>query len=114
MKNTIIFMVLLSSFNVRAQCIGSDTFSTCTDNNGNSYTVNRMGNMTTVNGNFSNGSTWSQSSTAIGNFTYTNGTAANGKSWNETQINTGERRIVTGINSQGEPYSYSCNQYGCN
>jgi hypothetical protein len=99
-----------------AACVGSDAFSSCADANGNSYTVNRMGNMTTMNGyNAQTGSNWSQNSQTLGNQTYTNGTA-NGRSWNETQTQFGNGfGSVTGTNSHGQPFNYSCAPYsGCN
>jgi hypothetical protein len=33
-----------------AGCIGSGSFQTCNDDSGNSYTINRYGNSTTMNG----------------------------------------------------------------
>ena len=115
MKNILTLLLVSMSFGVGAQCIGTNALSTCYDNNGNTYTVNRMGNMTTVNGSSSNGSSWSQTSNTVGNTTYSNGTASNGQSWNETQTNLGNgNRMVSGTNSQGQYYSQNCNQYGCN
>jgi len=44
-----------------AECIGSGSFQTCNDDSGNSYTINRYGNSTTMNGyNAQTGSSWSQ------------------------------------------------------
>jgi hypothetical protein len=44
-----------------AGCIGSGSFQTCNDDSGNSYTINRYGNSTTMNGyNAQTGSSWSQ------------------------------------------------------
>lgn len=115
MKSLIALVLSCTAFAAGAQCIGSDTFASCSDMNGNTYTVSRMGNMTTVNGNAANGGSWSQTSQTIGNSTYTNGTAANGQSWSETQTNMGNgNRIISGTNSQGGSYSHYCNQFGCN
>lgn len=116
MKKVIALVISLVALNASAQCIGTNTLATCYDNNGNTYQVNRMGGMTTVNGrNASTGSTWSETSNTIGNSTYTNGRAANGQAWNETQTNLGGgNRMISGRNSQGQSYSYSCNQFGCN
>jgi len=99
-----------------ANCIGTSTMQTCTDNNGNSYQVNRFGNMTTVNGyNGQTGSSWNETSNTYGNRTVINGTAANGASWNENITNFGNgTRMIDGTNSQGQSYSHYCNAYGCN
>lgn len=115
MKKLLVLLLAFASYGANAQCIGTDALSTCYDNNGNTYTVNRMGNTTIVNGNSANGTSWSQTSNTIGNSTYNNGTAADGESWNETQTNMGGgNRIISGTNSQGESYYHNCNQYGCN
>lgn len=98
-----------------AACVGTANFYSCNDASGNNYTVNRMGNMTTVQGNNPNtGSQWNQTSTTMGNMTMTNG-VTNGRPWNETQTNFGNGfGTVNGTNSEGQPYSYSCAPYtGC-
>ena len=114
----IVFAAILSLSSVAsyAQCIGSESFSTCNDDNGNNYTVMRSGNMTTVNGSSQDGTTWNQTTTSMGGGnTYTTGTASNGAHWNETRTNTGGGSYtVSGINSQGESYTHFCNQSGCN
>lgn len=99
-----------------AGCVGSGSFSTCYDDSGNSYTVQRFGNMTTVQGFGASGSSWNQTSQTFGNQTYTNGTAANGQNWNETQLRYGNgNSSVYGTNSQGQPYTYFCTRLtGCN
>jgi len=67
-----------------ATCIGTDAFSTCFDNSGNSYNVQRFGNQTFMNGtNSGTGSTWSQHSTTVGNTTIHEG-QTNGNEWNMT------------------------------
>jgi hypothetical protein len=99
-----------------ASCVGSQAFATCTDANGNSYTVNRMGGMTTMNGyNAQTGSNWSQNSQTYGNQTFTNG-MTNGRPWNETQTQYGNGfGSVSGTNSHGQFYSFTCAPYtGCN
>ena len=110
--------VLAASFSVAAfaNCFGGPTMQTCTDNNGNSYQVNRLGNMTTVNGyNAQTGSSWNETSNTYGNRTVINGTAANGASWNENITNFGNgTRIINGTNSQGQSFSHYCTAYGCN
>lgn len=115
MKFIAFMLCAFTSISVSAQCIGTDAMSTCYDNNGNSYTVNRMGNMTTVNGhNSQTGSSWSQTSQTIGNQTYTNGRAANGQAWNQTQTNFGNgTRTISGTDSNGQHYSTTCTSIGC-
>jgi len=98
---------------VKAQCIGSGSFQTCTDTSGNSYTINRMGNSTFMNGyNSRTGSTWSQDSTTIGGTTFHNG-QTNGRSWNSIENNVGGQRFINGTDSRGNSFSKTCNQFGC-
>ncbi|VWC01096.1 hypothetical protein BLA6860_04837 [Burkholderia lata] len=107
---------LAASGAVHANCFGSPAMSTCTDASGNSYTVNRMGNMTTVNGyNAQTGSSWRETANTYGNTTSINGTAANGQSWNETIQNFGNgNRSMSGTDSNGNSFSRYCTAYGCN
>jgi hypothetical protein len=50
---------LLGASTGDAACLGTGSFSTCTDASGNHYTVNRFGNQTMMNGyNASTGYTW--------------------------------------------------------
>lgn len=110
--------ILIAAFSASAyaNCFGSPTMQTCTDNNGNSYQVNRFGNTTTVHGyNAQTGSSWNETANTYGNNTYINGTAANGASWNENIMNLGNgSRIINGTNSQGRSFSRYCTAYGCN
>lgn len=96
-----------------ANCFGSDAFKTCTDNSGNSYTVQKFGDTTTVQGRNSQGDTWSQRSQTLGNTTYHNGTAANGNNWNGTTSTYGGTTVNQGTDSNGQSYRKTCNQYGC-
>ncbi len=99
----------------QATCTGSHSFSTCFDDNGNSYTVQRYGNITNMNGhNTRTGTTWSQQSQTMGNTTYHTGYASNGRSWNSTQMQMGSQTYYSGTNAQGEYFSYTCDRYGCN
>jgi len=97
-----------------AGCFGSPNFYTCNDASGNNYTVNRFGNMTTMQGsNPYTGSQWNQTTNRLGNMAITNG-MTNGRSWNETQTYLGGgNSAVNGMDSRGQFYSYTCNQYGC-
>lgn len=113
----LVFSLFLLSLNgaIFAQCIGSGSVRSCYDyNTGNSYQINRLGNMTTVNGyNANTGSSWSQTSNRIGNTTYTNGYDKDGNSWNSTTQRVGNYRFTTGTDSDGNYFSRTCNQFGC-
>jgi hypothetical protein len=98
-----------------AGCIGSGSFQTCNDASGNSYTVNRFGNTTTMNGyNSQTGSTWSQNSNTVGNTTFHNGTSSDGNSWNLTDQRIGSSRNIFGTDSRGNTVNRFCGPYGCN
>lgn len=113
---TIPLVVLLLSFNVSAQCIGGNTYSSCYDDNGNEYEVYRYGSTTEVHGrNLSTGSEWSQESNTYGNITETNGIAANGNEWNSTRTDLGNGNYtLDGTDSNGDSFYYLCDNYGCN
>jgi len=105
--------ILFAASPVFANCVGSSSFYTCNDSSGNSYTVNRMGNMTNMQGyNSQTGSQWSQSSQTFGNTTLQSG-QTNGQSWNQT-IQTGPLGTTySGSDSRGRSFHRQCNQYGC-
>lgn len=106
---------LVFSGSVFAQCVGSDAFSTCTDQSGNTYQVQRYGNTTHVNGTAANGVTWNQTTNTYGNQSHTTGTASNGNTWTENRTDYGNGNYnVQGTNSNGEYYSHNCNRFGCN
>jgi hypothetical protein len=106
----------LASVPAFANCVGSPTFQTCADQNGNTYSVNRLGNTTTVNGyNGQAGSSWNETATTIGNNTTINGNAANGQHWNENINSYGNgNRTISGVDSNGNAFSKTCTPYGCN
>lgn len=90
-----------------AGCVGTGNLKTCYDKSGNSYTVNKIGNSTYVNG-FSSqtGNTWSQQSYKSGTTTQTYGQDAKGRSWNQTNTRTS----TYGTDADGNAYyvpSYS-------
>jgi hypothetical protein len=109
-----IMLGLLAVSPVQAACTGFGNMRTCTDESGNTYTVNRFGNTTTVQGsNPYTDSQWNQTTSTFGNRTTTNG-MSNGRPWNETQTQWGNNQTVTGTDSYGRPYSYTCSpNYGC-
>jgi len=97
-----------------ATCIGSGALSTCSDGSGNSYTVQRFGNQTFMNGyNAQTGSSWSQNSTTMGNTTFHYG-QTNGNSWNMTDQRFGNMRTFSGTDSRGNFFSHTCGPWGCN
>jgi hypothetical protein len=107
--------LLLLSTTANAICTGSGSFKTCTDNQGNSYTIQKFGNQTYMTGNNSRtGSSWSSNSTTIGNTTFQQGRSADGDSWNQTIQNIGNTQYRTGTDSNGNSFSTTCNQFGCN
>ena len=113
MYKKFILALSISAMTTAAQagCYGSDNFKTCYDNNGNNYTVNKIGDTTITNGsNPSNGSYWTQRSTTIGDTTYQTGTAANGSPWNSTIRDDGYGTSIYGTDSSGKPFnSYQIN-----
>lgn len=107
-------LLVVSPSDGYAGCIGSDSFQTCNDLNGNSYTVQRFGNTTIMNGrNSRTGSSWSQNSQTFGNTTFHSG-QTNGNTWNMQQHNFGNVQSFSGTNSQGQPFNYSCMFGSCN
>jgi hypothetical protein len=104
---------LFAASDASAACFGSGAFQNCTDNSGNSYTVQRFGNQTIMNGSNGNtGSMWSQHSTTMGNTTIHNG-MTNGDSWHMTDQRVGNMRILNGTDSRGNSFSRTCTQVGC-
>lgn len=102
MKILLILFSLLFASTSFANCFGSDNFYTCNDASGNSYTVNKFGNTTMMNGyNANTGSAWNQNSNTLGNTTYINGNT-NGRSWSETIT----PYSTYGTDSQGKSYYY--------
>lgn len=114
LTTTAMAALVLFSGAASADCIGSDNLKTCYDNNGNTYTVQKYGNSTSVSGyNSKTGSTWNQDSQKIGNSTFTNGKAADGQSWNSTATKVGDSTIINGTDSKGKSFSTVCGKYGC-
>jgi len=80
--------LLASGAAAHANCVGTKSFSTCYDaDTGNSYTVQRYGDSTYMNGNNARtGSNWSQSTQSYGNTTFQNGRDSRGNSWSTTCV----------------------------
>lgn len=102
-----------SAMSAHANCVGSGSFYTCTDAEGNNYSVSKYGNTTQVYGSNSNtGNTWNQTSNQVGNSTYTYGTAANGNSWNTTETRSGNTTYSSGVGSNGNAWNGTSTTYG--
>lgn len=90
----------------QSTCFGSDSFKTCTDASGNSYTISKFGNSTLLQGNNARtGSSWSQQSYTYGNTTQTYGQSADGDSWNMTQFASPSGTQYFGTDSDGNSFS---------
>ena len=123
MKKTVFIQLLLlltsslisnSSLISFAACYGSDSNYTCNDESGNTYNINKFGNMTYVNGaNYRTGNTWNENSSTYGNTTYVNGTDSKGGSWNENITHIGGTTTYSGTDSNGNTFYKSCTHYGC-
>lgn len=98
-----------------AACFGTGAFQNCTDNQGNTYSVQRYGNTTQMQGhNIQNGTNWNQTSNTVGNMTFHNGSAANGNSWSGSSTSVGGSTFYQGTDSRGNSYNKTCNAFGCN
>jgi hypothetical protein len=137
-KHALSFLaLLLVAGPVAANCFGTATLKTCTDDSGNTYTVQRLGNTTFVDGyNAQTGSQWSQNTQRVGNISYTTGNDADGNSWSQTTQRLGNTTyqygydsdgnsfngtiqrsssstIYSGTDSSGNSYYKTCTAYGC-
>jgi len=105
------FLLIASA--AHAACVGMPAFQTCNDAAGNSYTVNRLGNTTMMQGSSAlTGSQWSQQSTTFGNTTMHNG-VTNGQPWHMQEQTFGGMTTYSGVNAAGEAFYHTCNQFGC-
>lgn len=112
-KTILLAVVMFSGFS-HAECIGTGNLKTCYDDSGNTYTVQKFGNSTYVDGqNSRTGESWSQHSQKLGNSTYTTGQDADGNSWNSTATKVGSSTMINGTDSDGNYFSTTCNEYGC-
>lgn len=109
-----IAVLALASNTVMASCYGTGTYQTCTDDSGNTYSVNRLGNNTYMEGrNPQTGSTWSQETYRSGNTSNTYGRDANGNSWSSSTYKNGNSTTTYGTDSNGRSFTRTCNQFGC-
>lgn len=101
-----------SALSANATCYGSGSFQTCHDSSGNSYSVQRYGNTTYMQGSNPNGTQWNQTSQTLGNTTYHDGTTANGNSWNGNTMSIGSSQFHSGTDSRGNSYNRTCTRIG--
>lgn len=95
-----------------ADCVGTGIYRTCTDNSGNTYDVQRIGNTTFMNGsNPQTNSTWNQTSQTIGNTTFHDGTDANGRTWQGTTQTIGGSVYHEATDSDGNYTSCVTTKY---
>lgn len=114
MKTTLFALMLwLTAGLANASCYGTPGYTTCSDYSGNSYSVQRYGNTTTLQGyNASTSSSWSQNSQTYGNTTYIQGNS-NGRTWNQTIQTMPGMTIQSGTDSRGHSFYRTCTAYGC-
>lgn len=114
MKSVLLASVLLIASAAHAGCFGSESFKTCTDDSGNSYTINRLGNSTYMQGsNPYTGNTWSQETHRSGNSSNTYGMDSDGNNWNSNTYRTPSGSTTYGTDSNGRSFNRTCNQFGC-
>ncbi|MEM5449531.1 MULTISPECIES: hypothetical protein [Paraburkholderia] len=120
MKRVALSLIIFGAFTAPAafaKCWGNDAFQNCVDESGNSYTVQRFGNTSTVNGYQQKlpGEAWEQTGASIGDTTFITGQAADGSTWTETITNYGNgTRTISGMDGKGLVYNKYCTVSGCN
>ncbi|TDL88022.1 hypothetical protein [Meridianimarinicoccus aquatilis] len=108
----VVLALAVTAGTASANCLGTGAFQTCSDSYGSTYTVNRLGNTTQMQGyNAQTGSSWSQQSTTMGNTTQHFGTT-NGQNWNMQQTVTPYGQTYSGTNSQGGSFFKTCDSFG--
>ncbi len=115
MRFNILLTALLSclAFHASADCYGTDTFKTCYDDSGNTYTVQNMGNSTFVQGTNAQGESWTQDTYRTDSMSQTYGTDADGNLWNSTsQSLYGGGSMTYGTDSNGDAFSTFCDSFG--
>jgi hypothetical protein len=119
MRNLFVVAILSSAAMVGtltpslAACVSSGAHQYCSDNMGNSYSVQRFGRQYYITGfNAKTGATWSQTVTSAGGTTVHSGTT-NGDTWNMTDQRLGDSRVLSYTDSNGRTWTYSCSAVGC-
>lgn len=113
-KSAALILAFGLSSAAQAACFGTPGFQTCTDDSGNSYTVQRFGGSTYMEGrNSTTGSSWSQESHTFGNTTNVYGRDSSGRSWDNT-IQTSPGMVQQyGRDASGRSFSRTCTAAGC-
>jgi hypothetical protein len=114
MKSTLVVAIIaIAPSAADAACFGSQGFQTCYDGSGNSYTVQRYGNTTQLNGYAADGTVWSQNSQTFGGTTFHNGYTSNGGNWSMTQQQLGGGfQSFNGFDSSGRSFNRTCDSFG--
>lgn len=110
--SVVVVALTLGPGTASAQCVGTDSFYTCSDSSGNTYSVSKYGDTTSVTGSNPNGSSWSQNTQSFGGSSYTNGTAADGSAWSSNTTNFASGTMTTGTDSRGNSFSSYCDNFG--
>lgn len=99
--------LLVAPMLAHADCYGDENFKSCHDyETGNSYTIQRLGNITTMHGhNAQTGSHWDQTSQKIGDTTHHYGRAADGAYWSGTSSSKNGCVRHQGTDSKGRTYN---------
>lgn len=115
MRTFLAATLLLSASTIsNAACYGTANNYTCNDPSGNTYSVQKYGGMTNMQGyNASTGSNWSQNSQTYGGTTQIQG-QSNGRPWNETIQTMPGMTTYSGSNINGQPFNRICTAFGCN
>lgn len=114
MKKYVIAAFIFAAFSSHADCYGTGSFRTCTDDSGNNYTINKSRNSTYVHGsNAETGSTWNSQTYRSGNTSSTYGTDSDGNSWNAQTYRTPRGSTTYGTDSNGNSFTRICDRTGC-
>lgn len=96
-----------------AGCFGTQALQTCTDALGNTYTVQRFGGTTYIEGRDADGLTWRQQSVTRGNDILHSGEISDGTHWTATERNLGAGYTrIEGIDTDGSTFLRVCNWLG--
>lgn len=110
---TVATVAMFAAGTANAKCYGSGSYKTCTDDQGNSYTVRQQGSTTHVDGyNYQTGSSWSQSTQRTGNTSRTTGYDADGNSWSQSSRTSGNTTYQSGYDSNGNAYNGTIRRSG--
>jgi hypothetical protein len=97
-----------------AGCVGSTSIKTCTDGLGNTYTIQRLGDVTFVTGlNERTGEGFSETTRRFGDIVVTDGEGG-GRTWTSTQSKLGpDMHARSGTDPEGRRFEHFCTKDGC-